>query len=78
MTEDGLVCKYECECGFGDFVVRYRGRKEDIVAWVENAATPALSAAHKRNSPDCKSDKCCLLIPFEEKAQSMGMRVVNS
>lgn len=62
-------------CGDHSFNVRWRGRNEDIVAYIENAIRPAMSKAHTEQSPFCESTECDLMLPINEAANGIGLRV---
>lgn len=56
MSAGVLHIDYTCEeCGLEKVEIPVRARRigEDVVAWVNDAVTPAISASHAGRSPDC-------------------------
>jgi hypothetical protein len=62
-----ITCKFTCHgCRLIDhpFNVRAREQREPVVAWLEFVVRPAMSAAHDKASPWCKSGNADLKVPL--------------
>jgi len=71
-VESGLLqVEYVCHgCGLGvppaerpKVTVRHRGPGQDVVEWVNDCAA-LVGADHRRRSPQCREEKCDLMIPM--------------
>jgi hypothetical protein len=71
---DGYELKFRCRCGEHSFRVRYRGKDEDLITWMEGVVRPGMGAAHARLSPLCTAQNADLMMPLSESAKGIGMR----
>ncbi len=74
MTE-GFQFMYKCACGTHELRVRYRGKTEDIVDYMEQVLRVAVSTDHAIRFPACKQTTSDLILPLNTAASSIGMAV---
>ena len=68
---------YKCECMNGErtVFVAHRHAGEDIVKWMQNIVTPAVTDDHKIVSPKCKSTTMeYVKLPLNERP-GIGMMI---
>lgn len=66
---------YKCSCIASERVVEVRNKAsdEDVVEWMEDLVTPAVSADHSKRSPHCRAFALeYLKIPVPENAPGIG------
>lgn len=70
-----IQCRYSCaQCGLKRQVVTVKARTdEDIMTWMDQILTPALSADHDRRSPGCHITKLTeVMIPVAANNPNVG------